>query len=214
MLEARLIAATIHSRTVMQLSWRSGQGGRMPSPPTPLPRTGEGSQQGTGGPGRHVAEIPPLRSQARCGRDDSEGWQGRSCRDDSWGCRVATVGMTSGELRVCYPHWCDEGAIGVFRAEPRRRVRTGWWRGSSPATNEREGGASRMATTREQLRKMLDDIPDDRLDEAGAALALLSVPDDDEPTTAEDLEAIARSRENFHLGKTVPDEVVRRELGL
>jgi hypothetical protein len=71
-----------------------------------------------------------------------------------------------------------------------------------------------MATTREQLRKMLDDIPDDRLDEAGAALALLSVPDDDEPTTAEDLEAIARSRENFHLGKTVPDEVVRRELGL
>lgn len=71
-----------------------------------------------------------------------------------------------------------------------------------------------MATTREQLRKMLDDIPDDRLDEARLALALLNVPDDDEPTTAEDLDAIARSRENFRLGKTVPDEVVRRDLGL
>ena len=71
-----------------------------------------------------------------------------------------------------------------------------------------------MATTREQLRKMLDELPDDRLDEARTALALLNVPDDDEPTTAAELEAIARSRENFRLGKTVPDEVVRRELGL
>ena len=71
-----------------------------------------------------------------------------------------------------------------------------------------------MATTREQLRKMLDELPDDRLDEARMALALLNIPDDDEPTTAEDLEAIARGRENYRQGKTIPDEVVRRELGL
>jgi hypothetical protein len=71
-----------------------------------------------------------------------------------------------------------------------------------------------MATTREQLRKLLDELPDDRLDEARAALALLNVPDDDEPTTAEDLAAIARGREAYRRGETIPDEVVRRELGL
>jgi hypothetical protein len=48
-----------------------------------------------------------------------------------------------------------------------------------------------MATTREQLRRLVDTIPDDRLDEAKATLTLLNVPDD-EPVTAEDLEAIAR----------------------
>ena len=71
-----------------------------------------------------------------------------------------------------------------------------------------------MATTREQLRKKLDDIPDDRLDEAWFALSLLSVPDDDEPVTDEDLEAITRGREAYRRGETISDEVVRRELGL
>jgi hypothetical protein len=71
-----------------------------------------------------------------------------------------------------------------------------------------------MATTREQLRKMLDELPDDRLDEARLALALLNIPDDDEPTTAEDLEALARGREEYRSGETIPGDVVRRELGL
>jgi hypothetical protein len=71
-----------------------------------------------------------------------------------------------------------------------------------------------MATTREQLRKMLDELPDDRLDEARAALALLNIPDDDEPITAEDLEAIARGRDEYRRGETIPGDVVRRELGL
>ncbi|MFN8633571.1 MAG: hypothetical protein U0893_06915 [Chloroflexota bacterium] len=71
-----------------------------------------------------------------------------------------------------------------------------------------------MAMTREMLRKLLDDILDDRLDEAGAVLSLLNVPDDDEPLTAEELESIARGREAYRRGETIPDEVVRRELGL
>jgi hypothetical protein len=40
-----------------------------------------------------------------------------------------------------------------------------------------------MATTREHLRKLLDALPDDRLDEARAALTLLNMPEDDEPVT-------------------------------
>src|SRR5688572_26443846 len=86
-------------------------------------------------------------------------------------------------------------------ARLRRRMRACWWQGSPSAAREREGGVSRMATTRDQLRKLLDELPDDRLDEARLALALLNVPDDDEPITAEELEAIARSHENFRLGK-------------
>ncbi len=70
-----------------------------------------------------------------------------------------------------------------------------------------------MATTRERLHALLDELPDERLDEAGAALALLNVPDDDEPTTAEDLEAIARGREAYRRGETIPDDVLARELG-
>jgi hypothetical protein len=71
-----------------------------------------------------------------------------------------------------------------------------------------------MATMRDDLRKLLDELPDERLEEARAALTLLNVPDDDEPVTAEELEAIARSRENRRLGRMIPDEVLRRELGL
>ena len=70
-----------------------------------------------------------------------------------------------------------------------------------------------MATTRERLHALLDELPDDRLDEAGAALSLLNIPDDDEPTTAADLAAIARGREAYRRGETIPDDVVARELG-
>ena len=71
-----------------------------------------------------------------------------------------------------------------------------------------------MATTREQLQKMLDELPDDRLDEARMALVLLNVPEDDEPITAEDLEALVDGRDEYRRGETIPGHVVRRELGL
>ena len=71
-----------------------------------------------------------------------------------------------------------------------------------------------MATTRDELRKMVDELPDDRLDEARLALAHLNIPDDDEPTTAEDVEALAQGREEYRRGETIPGDVVRRELGL
>ena len=71
-----------------------------------------------------------------------------------------------------------------------------------------------MSTIREQLRRMLEELPDDSIDEARMAMALLNIPDDDEPTTAEDLEALAQGREEYRRGETIPGDVVRRELGL
>jgi len=70
-----------------------------------------------------------------------------------------------------------------------------------------------MATTREELRRLVDTLPEDRLDEAKVTLTLLSVPDDDEPVTAEDLEAIARGRDAIRRGELIPHEEVKREMG-
>ena len=61
-------------------------------------------------------------------------------------------------------------------------------------------------TTREELRKLLDELPDDRLDEARFSLWLLSVPEDDEPLTEEELESIREGRIAYLRGEAIPDE--------
>ena len=68
-----------------------------------------------------------------------------------------------------------------------------------------------MPITRDRLRELVDALPEDRLDEAGAALAILNVPDD-EPTTAEDLAAIARGRQAYRRGETTSDVVAAVQL--
>jgi hypothetical protein len=79
-----------------------------------------------------------------------------------------------------------------------------------------------MATTREKLRELLEAVPDARLAEAEAVLvpltdpvltAFMNAPEDDEPVTVEDLDALAETRAEFERGETVPHEVVRREFG-
>ena len=70
-----------------------------------------------------------------------------------------------------------------------------------------------MPITRDRLRELVNTVPEDRLDEAGAALALLAVPDDDEPTTADDLADAAETRAALTRGDTVPGDAVRREFG-
>jgi hypothetical protein len=70
-----------------------------------------------------------------------------------------------------------------------------------------------MATTREHLQKILDDLPDDRLDEARLALSLLSVPEDDEPLTDEELESIREGRAAYARGEYVTNDELKRRLG-
>lgn len=73
-----------------------------------------------------------------------------------------------------------------------------------------------MATTREDVQKLLDAIPDERLSEVAAVLEPLllpDVPEDDEPVTDEDLQAIAEARAERIRGETIPHGVVRREMG-
>lgn len=68
---------------------------------------------------------------------------------------------------------------------------------------------------RDELRALVDAIPDDRLPAARAALApladpvllaFLNAPDDDEPLTDEDLAAIEAGRADIAAGRTVPWE--------
>lgn len=63
-----------------------------------------------------------------------------------------------------------------------------------------------MATAREELQRLIDELPDDRLDEARTALVLLNVPEDDEPLTDEDLESIREGRAAYARGEAIPDE--------
>lgn len=70
-----------------------------------------------------------------------------------------------------------------------------------------------MATTREQLQKMLDDIPDDRLGEARFALKLLSLPEDDEPLTDEELESVREGRAASARGEYVTSDELKRRFG-
>jgi hypothetical protein len=69
-------------------------------------------------------------------------------------------------------------------------------------------------TDRATLHTFVDAIPDERLKEALAAVRLLTIPEDDEPVTEEDLEAIRRGREAYQRGELVPHDVAMREPGL
>jgi predicted transcriptional regulator len=79
-----------------------------------------------------------------------------------------------------------------------------------------------MATTRERLHELLDDVPDARLDEIEDALLdamapyrpIEEAPEDDEPVTAEDLEAIRLGLEEHARGETIPHEEAMRRIGL
>jgi hypothetical protein len=79
-----------------------------------------------------------------------------------------------------------------------------------------------MATTRERLHEMLDELPEDLLDDAEAAIAALAappfrplskVPDDDEPLTDEEREAFRLGREEYRRGETIPHDQAMREIG-
>jgi predicted transcriptional regulator len=73
---------------------------------------------------------------------------------------------------------------------------------------------------RDDLHTLLDAIPEDRLDAAREALAaladpvllaLLTAPEDDEPLTEEDLQAIAEGEEDQKYGRTITlDEYIAR----
>jgi hypothetical protein len=73
---------------------------------------------------------------------------------------------------------------------------------------------------RDDLHTILDSIPEDRLDAAREALAaladpvllaLLNAPEDDEPLTEEDLQALEEARADREAGRTITlDEYIAR----
>ena len=80
--------------------------------------------------------------------------------------------------------------------------------------------------TREELRHLVDDLPDSELDTARRFLqylrdtadpvlrAFLDAPEDDEPETKEERAAVAEAREDFKAGRIMPLEEVKGEFGL
>jgi len=79
-----------------------------------------------------------------------------------------------------------------------------------------------MATTRERLHALVDELPDDILDEVEAAILdvtepphrpLADAPEDDEPVTEEDLAAIREGREAYARGEYATDDELKRRMG-
>ena len=80
-----------------------------------------------------------------------------------------------------------------------------------------------MAITRERAREILDAVPDDRLDDAAAALeplvdpmllVLMNAPEDDEPLTDEDREAIAEGVAEYRRGDFIGAAEAKRRHGI
>ena len=75
--------------------------------------------------------------------------------------------------------------------------------------------------TREQLHELLDDVPDDRLADVAAAIVdaaaphrpIGEAPEDDEPVTVQDLEAIREGREAYARGEYIADDELKRRMG-
>jgi len=80
-----------------------------------------------------------------------------------------------------------------------------------------------MATTREELYRLVDSIPGSQLDDARKALepladpvltSLANAPFDDEPETDEERAAVEEAWEGYGRGEWKSMDEVRRELGL
>ena len=79
-----------------------------------------------------------------------------------------------------------------------------------------------MATTREELRALVDTLPDDLLDEVRAAISAIAdapyrplseAPEDDEPLTDEEIAALDEGYEEYLRGETISGDAIRREFG-
>ena len=65
-----------------------------------------------------------------------------------------------------------------------------------------------MATTRERLHELLNDVPDDRLDEASTVLTLLTVPEVHEPLSDEAVSVDSEGRAAYARGQAIPDNEI------
>jgi len=79
-----------------------------------------------------------------------------------------------------------------------------------------------MATTREELRALVDTLPDDLLDEVRDAISAIAdapyrplseAPEDDEPLTDEEIAALDQGHEEYLRGETISGDAIRREFG-
>jgi hypothetical protein len=116
-------------------------------------------------------------------------------------------------------------AVGHVQAHDALDVMSRRWSGERDfgSINVSRREEAPMDTTRERLHELLDELPEDLLDDAEAAIAALAappyrplaeVPDDDEPITPEEEEAIRLGLEEYPRGETIPHDQAMREIGL
>ena len=75
-------------------------------------------------------------------------------------------------------------------------------------------GGGDVATTRERLHEMIDELPASQFDAAAHAIWALSVPEDDEPISDEEREALDGAHEAYLRGDFIPHDEAMREIRL
>ena len=74
--------------------------------------------------------------------------------------------------------------------------------------------ATTLASIREQLHTLIDQVPEERLEEALATVQPLTYPLGDEPLTEEELASITEARISHLRGESIPHEEAMRRAGL
>jgi hypothetical protein len=82
------------------------------------------------------------------------------------------------------------------------------------ATTREQPGTIPLEGIRDQLHALIDQVPDERLEEALLTVQPLTYPLDDEPLTEEERASIAEARISHLRGESVPHEEAMRRAGL
>lgn len=69
-----------------------------------------------------------------------------------------------------------------------------------------------VTTAKQRIHQLIDELTEEQARELEISIKLAMIPEDDEPLTDEEIEAIEESRKEIELGETISAEEAKRQL--